>query len=120
MSRRRLPASSMEVRHASLLQDFVQLKHEFEKLNEQLDNAKLEKAKLLAEVRFLRRRFKMLKLLRAQPNESKRCMSCNSTEGQQSLHDKLDLPEPCKTTVAGNPVRNAGLASDNVLKISYY
>ncbi|GLJ47174.1 hypothetical protein SUGI_0995890 [Cryptomeria japonica] len=53
--------SNMDDKHASLMQDYLLLQDEYVSLKDQLQTAKLRKTTLLAEVRFLRQRLKMLK-----------------------------------------------------------
>lgn len=66
MSRKRAasnlpPRSNMDDKHASLMQDYRLLQDEYVSLKDQLQTAKTRKTTLLAEVRFLRQRLKMLK-----------------------------------------------------------
>ncbi|GLJ47184.1 hypothetical protein SUGI_0996040 [Cryptomeria japonica] len=66
MSRKRAAVGALvphdvDSKHASLMQDYLLLQDEFAALKDRVQSAKIRKATLLAEVRFLRRRLKKLK-----------------------------------------------------------
>ncbi|KAH9299248.1 hypothetical protein KI387_030930, partial [Taxus chinensis] len=66
MSRKRaadspLVLNNMDAKHASLLQEFLQLQNEFAALKDRLQVADMRKTTVQVEVRFLRRRLKKLK-----------------------------------------------------------
>ncbi|GLJ47182.1 hypothetical protein SUGI_0995990 [Cryptomeria japonica] len=54
-------SNDMDVKHATLMRDYLQLQHEFDTLKDRISAAQARKATVFAEVRFLRRRLKKLK-----------------------------------------------------------
>jgi len=82
----------MAMKHASLKQEYNELQRETRAMKKRLQRAKLKKENLLAEVRFLRKRHRLL---------TKRGSQFNEGSSQKQIHPaQAEYAAPLKTTMA--------------------
>lgn len=87
----------MAMKHASLKQEYNELQRETRATKKRLQRAKLKKENLLAEVRFLRRRHRLLTKRGSQFNEA-------SSSQKQTLPAQAEYAVPLKTPLAAHVI----------------
>lgn len=101
----------MAMKHASLKQEYNELQRETRAMKKRLQRAKLKKDNLLAEVRFLRKRHRLLTKRGSQFNEG-------SPSQKQTLLAQAEYAMPLKTSLAAQAIpyeyeyTTAGTSSD--------